>query len=193
MADWAEIFRLSLPNNSAYFSLDKAKRLMARSQHAVIAALPLFAMCALATCARRADKQAFSVGRPSGTESVVAEVLARSHDYDEAWLRGEWSAVKAILAPDYYVFDGAEGDIARLREDFPKIKTLEYKQEQPHVKILAADLVLVNHVMQMRETYDGKDMSGRYWYSQIWVRREGRWLLLVEQELPMPSGAEADR
>ena len=61
------------------------------------------------------------------------------------------------------------------------------------MKLLAPDLALVNYVMWMRETYDGKDMSGRYWYSQIWVRREGRWLLLVEQELPMPSGAEADR
>jgi hypothetical protein len=97
-----------------------------------------------------------------------------------------------MVAPDYYVFDGAGGNIARLREAFPKIKTLGYKQEQPYVKILSADLVLVNHLMQMRETYDGKDMSGRYWYSQIWVRREGRWLLLVEQELPMPSGAEAN-
>ncbi len=173
------------------YMLGGAKGLIARSPGAVFAALTLFAMCALAACARRGEEQTPSAGGQTGTESVVAEVLARAHEYDEAWLRGDWPAVKAMLAPDYYVFDGDEGDVARLQEEFPKIKTLEYKQEQPHVKILAVDLVLVNHVMQMRETYDGKDMSGRYWYSQIWARRDGRWLLLVEQELPMPSGAEA--
>ena len=171
--------------------LGSAKGLRARPQRAVFAALPLLVMCALAACARRGEKRSPGAGGQSGSELVAAEVLARAHEYDEAWLRGDWPAAEAMLAADYYVFDGVEGDLARLRQEFPKIKTLEYKQEQPHVKILAADLILVNHVMQMRETYDGKDISGRYWYSQIWVRREGRWLLLVEQELPMPSGAEA--
>jgi hypothetical protein len=38
----------------------------------------------------------------------------------------------------------------------------------------------------MRETYAGQDISGRYWSSDVWVRRGGRWLLLVEQELPLP-------
>jgi ketosteroid isomerase-like protein len=147
-------------------------------------------MLILVTCARREERQTPTAEAQSGSESVVAEVLARDHEYAEAWRRGDWPAIEAMIAPDYYVFDGAGGGIARLREEFPKIKLLEYKSEQPHVQILAPDLVLVNYVMQMRETYDGKDMSGRYWYSQIWIRREGRWLLLVEQELPMPSGVE---
>jgi len=35
----------------------------------------------------------------------------------------------------------------------------------------------------MRETYGDRDISGRYWHGDIWLRRDGRWVLLVEQEV----------
>ena len=123
---------------------------------------------------------------------VEAQVLARDHEYSKAWLQADWKAVAALVAPEYWgVGDDFSWDFAKLKQEFPKAKALEYENEAPRLKRLGPDLVLINRVTRMRETYAGADISGRYWISEIWVRRNGRWLLLVEQEVllqPVPAG-----
>jgi hypothetical protein len=77
--------------------------------------------------------------------------------------------------------------------EFPKIRLSDLQVERRHVKWLTPDLLQINSVQTMQEVYDGHDISGRYWTSDIWVRRDGKWLLFVEQEilLPKPSAAQA--
>ena len=75
--------------------------------------------------------------------------------------------------------------MAKLKEEFPKAKATAYRNEPPHAKQLGPGLVLLNRATAMRETYAGADISGRYWISEIWTLRDGRWLLLVEQEIPL--------
>jgi hypothetical protein len=64
------------------------------------------------------------------------------------------------------------------------------------MRTYCADVVLYNDVAAMRETYGDHDISGRYWHGDIWVRRDGRWALLVEQEVwlrePATATAEAE-
>jgi hypothetical protein len=81
---------------------------------------------------------------------------------------------------------GSSGIFTALQREFPKIHLSEFHLERQRVKPLSPDLILVNDTFTMRETYAGQDISGRYWSSDVWVRRGGRWLLLVEQELPLP-------
>jgi hypothetical protein len=124
--------------------------------------------------------------RVDSSATVESQVLARDREYSEAWLRGDWEAVAGIVAPEYWgAGSDFSWDLARLKEEFPKAKAMAYRNEAPHVKGLGPGLVLLNRVTTMRETYAGADISGRYWISEIWVRRDGRWLLLVEQEIPL--------
>ncbi len=130
-------------------------------------------------------------------DSVKAAVIAAESRYIQAYLHRDWAAAAALIAPDYYAnVEGFEGDLAKLREEFPKIQLFDYQViSAPHLKRLAADLVLYNDIATVRETYAGRDTSGRYWHGDIWVRRNGRWLLLVEQEVglkgTLPSPEEA--
>ena len=131
-------------------------------------------------------------GRVESSATVESQVLARDQEYAEAWLRGDWETVAVIVAPEYWgVGDDFSWDLAKLREEFPKAKAIAYKNEAPHVKQLGPDLALLNRVTTMRETYAGADISGRYWISEIWTLRDGRWLLLVEQEIPLQPGPTA--
>ena len=119
-------------------------------------------------------------------ESVKSEILSLDHRYAEAWRQGDWATVESLVAPDYSGI-GADfsWNLQNLREEFPKVKLLEYNNEPASLKALGPDAVLLSYVTRMRETSDGKDISGKYWYSQVWVRRVGGWRLLVEQEIPL--------
>ena len=125
-----------------------------------------------------------SSARVESGSTIEGQILPRDREYEEAWLRADWKKVAALVAPDYWgVGDDFSWDFAKLQEEFPKVKALEYKDEAPQVKQLSPGLVLLNRITRMRETYAGADISGRYWISEIWVHRSGRWLLLVEQEV----------
>ena len=88
--------------------------------------------------------------------------------------------------------------LRQAKSGFPKAKLFEYHSETPHMKQLSSDLVLINYLGRIRETYTGQNISGHYWYSDVVVRRGGRWLLLGEQEVFLspattPQGQSTDR
>jgi len=115
------------------------------------------------------------------------EVLRRDHAYKEAFQRSDWPAVQKLVAPEYLgLVPEARWDVTQLAREFPKIKLRGYRDETPTLKRLGPEEMLVSQVSALDETYDGRDISGRYWVSCVWVRRAGRWLLLVEQEVPLP-------
>ena len=120
------------------------------------------------------------------SDDVSPEGAALDRRLSDAYLKQDWPALEKIVAPDYSVLtaDG-QWDYATLKREFPKIHAKSYQVERQVVKRLSADLILVNDVVTMEETYDGQDISGRYWMSDLWVRRDGKWLLLVEQEVPL--------
>jgi hypothetical protein len=92
-----------------------------------------------------------------------------------AYLQRDWRALSGLVAPEYYgAGQGFEWDFAALQREFPKIHLSEFHLERQRVKPLSPDLILVNDTFTMRETYAGQDISGRYWSSDVWVRRGGR-------------------
>ena len=122
-------------------------------------------------------------GWPPVTEATA---VALDNNLTNAYLHQDWHALSAIVAPDYDgIGDGIEWDYAALRREFPKIHLVEAHAEHQHVKTLSPEMLLINEDMAIRETYDGHDISGRYAMSDIWVRRNGAWFLLVEEELPL--------
>ena len=121
-------------------------------------------------------------------DPAVADVLALDHKYWEAERLKDWPAVVALVAPDYYsIGEDFESDYKELQSEFPKIQLYDYHIGSPHVRRLSNDSILVSYVATMHETYDGKDISGRYWCSTLWVQRNKKWLLLVEEEVRLDS------
>lgn len=121
---------------------------------------------------------------PEVQPDMAQQVIAAENRYTQAYLHRDWTAASALLSSDYYGnAEGFEGDLAKLEHEFPKIHLFHYEVvSTPQLKLLGPDMVLYNDIATVRETYGERDVSGRYWHGDIWVRRDGRWLLLVEQE-----------
>lgn len=102
------------------------------------------------------------------------------------YLHRDWAALSTIVAPDYCGSgDGFEWNFSDLQREFPKIQLADFHIERQRVKQLAPGVLLVSDVATVRETYAGQDISGRYKSTDVWVLRDGKWLLLVEQETPL--------
>ena len=119
---------------------------------------------------------------------ISAAVLSADQEYSAAWLKGDWAAASALIAPNYYgVSTDLELDHTGLEKLFRKVRAFGYEQQASHVRVLRPDLAIVSYEMTMKETYDGKDISGRYWYATTWTLIGGSWKLLVELEIPLDA------
>jgi hypothetical protein len=117
---------------------------------------------------------------------ISTDVLAADQEYGAAWLRGDWAAASALMAPNYYgVSTDIELDRAGLEKLFPKVRALAYEKQARHVRVLRPDLTVVSYEMTMKEISDGHDISGRYWYATTWTLIDSGWKLLMEQEIPL--------
>jgi len=120
------------------------------------------------------------------SEDIVARGAELDRALNDAYLQRDWRALSSMVAPDYYgVTREIEWDYAKLEREFSKIHLTEFHLEKQHVKRLGPDQIMVNDIFTMRETYGGQDTSVRGVSSLIWIRRGGRWLLLVEQVFPL--------
>jgi len=136
------------------------------------AAVALLLMLSLSGCSHQPDAKAQG-------DALDAKLT-------DAYLRKDWAALCEIAAPDYYAGgDGFEWGFADLQREFPKIQLADFRIERRRVKQLAPGVLLITDVAAIRETYAGKDISGRYLSTDVWVQRDAKWLLLVEQEVPL--------
>ena len=129
-----------------------------------------------------------SQAAPRDTAQDSATVLALDRKYWEAEKSKDWSWVSAAVAPSYYgVGSDFEIDRAGLERDFPKVKLMEYELQPARIRFVRPDLAVVSYVGRMKESFDGEDISGRYWYSTTWTLVNNEWKLLVEQEIRLDA------
>ena len=145
---------------------------------ACLLALSVLTSCGGRTAATGVDAESL--------ESLRTEALALSDQLVGIYKSGDWRALLSLLDPGYLgTAPGIQWNLAALQREFPKIRLSEYHREAFIVKKLAPGMVLLNEDGTLRETYDGQDISGRYRFTTIWVKRAGSWRLLFEQEVPL--------
>lgn len=135
-------------------------------------------------------------GQPVASQQTVSDdstELGSTLDrrLTDAYHRRDWVTLQSLVAPDYAgITEDFEWDFASLQREFHKIRLVDSKIERQRIKRLAPDLILVNDIFTMHETFDGEDISGRYNSSDVWVRRNGHWLLLIEQEVRLRGSGQ---
>jgi len=122
----------------------------------------------------------------SNQDSINAQGAVLDKKLTDAYLHRDWATLSSFIAPDYYASGGGfEWNRTDLEREFPKIHLQDFHVERQRVKQLAPDALLVTDVATVHETYAGQDISGRLMSSDVWVQRDGKWFLLVEQEVPL--------
>ena len=118
----------------------------------------------------------------------AAELTRQADAWDAAIVRKDMAAVAANMAPDYRHIrdngDVADGPGFLAAIGSPKLVIDPYKVEDFDVRIYG-DVALLTGRTRMTGSYDGKQFKSHYRYTDVYVRRDGKWKVASVQITPI--------
>ncbi len=67
------------------------------------------------------------------------------------------------------------------------LKLTANKLENMKVQLASADMAVVTYQSEDTGTYKGKDISGHYAWTDVAVKRDGKWQFVVSQGTPISA------
>ncbi len=113
-----------------------------------------------------------------------AALMQREHDIGQAMLHQDAKAIAGIEA-DEYVFTDPDGAVSGKSADIDAIKTgklrfSSFESDQMQALVYGDTGVVVGRQTQ-KATFDGRDISGTYRFTDTYVKRDGRWQCVAGQ------------
>ena len=123
------------------------------------------------------------------------DVEAAERAWMSAWLRKDIRACDAIL-DDAFVLTSATGMLIGKADWLEKatgsITASEFNWLSIVVRAIAPDVAVAHVRSTQTASVDGKDWSGLFLMTDVWVRRAGRWRVTARQGLgPLPVTSPA--
>ena len=147
---------------------------------------------------RLVSSQNTMLSEQAATEKHPDRPAAESDASDRQTLieleRGNWEAFKhedaafleKMLAQDYFDFgsDGRESREYVLNAGLkdPKSKLLDLSWTDFQIRFIRADIALLTYRGRYRRITDGKPDVGEAYYSSLYEKRQGKWLMLFTQD-----------
>ena len=124
---------------------------------------------------------------------IGKEVEAAERAWMDAWLGKNIQACDAIL-DENFVLTSATGVLIRKPEWLDKaagaIAATEFNWLSIVVRTIALDVAVAHVKSSQTATFHGKDWSGVFLMTDVWVKRAGRWRVTARQGLgPLPVTA----
>lgn len=123
------------------------------------------------------------------------DVEAAERAWMSAWLQKDIRACDAIL-DDAFVLTSATGRLIGkadwLEKATASITASEFNWLSIVVRAIAPDVAVAHVRSTQTASVDGKDWSGLFLMTDVWVRRAGRWRVTARQGLgPLPVTSSA--
>jgi uncharacterized protein (TIGR02246 family) len=128
-----------------------------------------------------AQTQTPSAKSPSAAESVKQ----LEHDWVDAAKAGDTDKVSLILADDWIGvgYDGSketkQSHLADMKAGKAKLESFEFGPMD--VKVLGSVAIVQGTNTEKSTTIDGKDSSGKYAWMDVFVKRDGKWVIVRSQ------------
>ena len=120
-----------------------------------------------------------SKGRGGDAEQRVMRI---EKEMLAAVLKGDPSASERYLA-DTYVFTGTDGDVEDRAQNINDLKSGDLKLRSASLddtKVqVYGDTAIVTYSSNDKGTYKGKDISGKTRWTDVFVKRNGKWQLVA--------------
>jgi ketosteroid isomerase-like protein len=143
-----------------------------------------------------AKAAAVSAPPTAPSEDVEAVITKLEHEWTDAIVKKDASVLERLLAED---FNGT----SPTAHTFPKSAAIdELKSGKYAVKSMDLDEVSVNVYgdtavsftsQEEKSSYDGKDISGHYHFTDVWVKKNGQWQVVASHgsryDKPHPPAA----
>jgi ketosteroid isomerase-like protein len=118
------------------------------------------------------------------------ELTARETEFSQVLLRSDWKALEQIEA-DALIFTNADGSVTHKSDDETNLRSGNVKFDSIEMRDVNVqdfgDIAVVTGQLTERGRYKATDLSGLYRFTDVWVKRDGRWQLVAGQETLVPS------
>jgi len=118
-------------------------------------------------------------GKKPAEGPVEGVLMQMERDWAQAYVKGDLAVIDRIEAADYAYVDsqGTAGDKA---QDLAEIKSGVWKAqsasvEELKVRVFGNAAVVTGRTTLKGAQYKGKDMSGQFRFTDVFVNRDGRW------------------
>ena len=130
------------------------------------------------------------VATAADQKAVPAEFTKLYAQWDAALVKADVATLDKIYAKEARMVT-PEGDIETKADFIGEVKSGEYKAANPsttelHVT-LYGETAVVTSVWKADETIEGKHVAGHYRFTDVWVKREGRWQVVASQGTPIKA------
>ena len=130
----------------------------------------------------------------SGTQAGVEQALTKiEHDVLAALLKKDVAAFGQHFADDAVLFppDGSPQTKTQLLADLKSGDLAIESSQISDLKVrVYGDAAVVTYITTDKGKYKGTDISGRYRWTDVFVRRDGAWKIVAGQGTPIPPPAK---
>ncbi len=146
-------------------------------------AAALVSLLSLSTCQARRTEMAEQSG-------VEQHIIQMEHEFAEATLRRDASALERDLADDFVGVDVSGQHmskaeiLARIESPDIELTTLRHEDIQVHV---CGDCAVVTARTVVSGRCKGQETGGEFPYMRLWVKKDGRWLVVATQSSAIPG------
>jgi ketosteroid isomerase-like protein len=124
----------------------------------------------------------------AATEPTRAQLIEEVREFEYAWgvayIRRDTRALDEILADDY-TFTDPLGGVTDKRQNLDYIRSGLFRIEDTHSRDVCVriygETAVVTALSIFKASYKGFKVQGRYQYTDVLVRREGRWYAVASQ------------
>ena len=115
---------------------------------------------------------------------LIEEVRKFEYAWGVAYIRRDTAALDEILADDY-TFTDPLGGVTGKRHNLDYIRTGLFRIEDTHSRDVCVriygETAVVTALSIFKASYKGVKVQGRYQYTDVLVRRQGRWYAVASQ------------
>ena len=127
--------------------------------------------------------------RTGATADVEATIKKIEQELSDTIVKSDTSAFEKYLASDYLGI-GPDGVTQNKTELLADIKSGSLKLESSNlsdmkVQVAEADMAVVVYRSDDKGTYKGKDITGQYRWLDVFVKRDGKWQIAIDQGTPI--------
>jgi hypothetical protein len=105
-------------------------------------------------------------------------------------IRKDAAAAERLLA-DEYLFIQGDGQVSSKAQNVEILRSADFEcqaltTDDVQVRIYGNTALIIGRA-HFKATYKGRDVSGEFWYTDVWVRRAGRWQNVASQATRLPT------
>src|SRR6266550_5875480 len=127
----------------------------------------------------------------SGNAKVEQEIRRLEREWFESYVRGDRVTFDRIVADDVVMTYG-NGKVGNKSEAIAEIKApadASYSLTSDDVQVrVYGDTAIVTGRVTEKGTFNGRSLNSQSRYTDVWVRRNGRWQVVAAQNTRLPQG-----